>query len=83
MANIKTVLLQVWVSMQDFNYSSRRTETASWLSFPNCFTGTINKVTSISLHRMKTFLPQLLQDHKERKEKNGKHCKLEGNEVKT
>lgn len=38
----------------------------SCLSFPSCFTGTINKVTSISLHSMKNFLPHLLEDHRER-----------------
>lgn len=48
----------------------------SCLSFPSCFTGTINKVISISLHSMKTFLPHLLEDHRERIENS------EGNKVK-
>lgn len=52
-------------------------EQNSWLSFPSCFTGTINKVTSIPLHSMTTFLPHLLEDHRERIENS------EGNEVKT
>lgn len=61
--------------MQDSDYSSWRAKPASWLSFPDCFTGTINKVTSISLNGMKTFLPQLLKEHRERKEKNRKQAR--------
>lgn len=51
----------------------------SCLSFPSCYTGTINKVTSISLHSMKSFLPHLLEDCRERK-KIQKETKWKRNE---
>lgn len=46
---------------------------------PDCFTSTINKVTSISLHSKKTFLPHLLEEHRERKEKNRKQARRKWN----